>query len=78
MITTATSARRTGDLLVGIELAGGLENEHFHGIDQSGLKARIVVSDGTISEINVLVSEEENDAPIAVKPNRPPMKSNSS
>lgn len=75
LITTATSARRTGDLLVGIELPGGLTNEHFQDIGRFGLRARIVVDGGEISEINVLVSQEEADTPIAIKPKRPPSKS---
>ncbi len=74
LITTATSARRTGDLLVGIELAGGLENERFQDIGRFGLKARIVIEGVDITEINVMVSQDEADAPIAVKPKRPPMK----
>ncbi len=75
LITTATSARRTGDLLVGIELPGGLSNQHFDAIDKNGLKARVVIDGVDITEINVLVSEEDAEAPIAVKPKRPPLKS---
>ncbi len=77
LITTATSARRTGDLLVGIELPGGLENEHFQDIGLSGLKVRIVIEGVDITEINVMVSQDEADAPIAIKPKRPPMKTDS-
>ena len=74
LVTTATPARRTGDLLIGIELAGGLQNEHFRDLGRFGVKARVVIEGVDVTEINVLVSQEENDAPIAVKPKRPPMK----
>jgi hypothetical protein len=74
VVTSATFAQRTHDLLVGIELAGGLKNPLFESGDRGGVKARIVLDGETITEINVIVAEEANDAPIAVKPKRPPSK----
>lgn len=74
LVTTATSARRTGDLLVGIELPGGLSNQQFDAIDRNGLRARIVIDGVDITEINVLVADDDAEAPIAVKPKRPTSK----
>jgi len=74
VVTSATFAQRTSDLLVGIELAGGLKNPLFESGEGGGVKARIVLDGETITEINVIVAEEANDAPIAVKPKRPPSK----
>lgn len=75
LITSATLARRTQDLLVGIELGGGLSNPAFDAVRQGGARARFVVKDGQITELNLITSQEESDAPIAVKPKRPPVKS---
>ena len=74
LITTATTTRRTGDLIVGIELGGGIRNKVFEQIDERGVAVRLVVKDDRIVEINVLTSEDDSEAPIAVKPKRPPMK----
>lgn len=74
LITTATSTRRTGDLIVGIELGDGIRNKVFEQMDERGVTARLVVKDDRIVEINVLISEDDSEAPIAVKPKRPPMK----
>jgi hypothetical protein len=75
LITSATLARRTQDLLVGIELSGGLSNPAFDAVRQGGARAHLVVKDGQITELNLITSQEESDAPIAVKPKRPPAKS---
>jgi Planctomycete cytochrome C len=72
LITTATLARRTQDLLVGIELSGGLSNPAFDVVRQGGARAHLVVKDGQITELNLITAQEESDAPIAVKPKRPP------
>jgi hypothetical protein len=77
LITTATLARRTQDLLVGIELSGGLANPAFEAVKQGGVKAHLVVKDGQITELNLITAQEESDAPIAVKPKRPATTSNS-
>ena len=74
LITTVVSARRTGDLLIGEELPGGLTNGHFENMGPQGLRARLVVQGGTISEINVFISQEEATPPIAIKPKRPPVR----
>jgi hypothetical protein len=74
LITTATLARRTQDLLVGIELSGGLENPAFDAVPQGGVKVHLVVKDGEITELNLITAQDESDAPIAVKPKRPPSK----
>lgn len=74
LITTATLARRTQDLLVGIELSGGLENPAFDAVRQGGVKVHLVVTDGEITELNLITAQEDSDAPIAVKPKRPPSK----
>ena len=76
LITSATLARRTQDLLVGIELSGGLSNPAFDAVKPGGARAHLVVKDGLITELNLITSQEESDAPIAVKPKRPPTKSN--
>jgi hypothetical protein len=76
LITTATLARRTQDLLVGIELSGGLSNPAFDAVKRGGVKAHLVVKDGQITELNLITAQEESDAPIAVKPKRPPATSN--
>ena len=75
LITSATLARRTQDLLVGIELSGGLSNPAFDAVKQGGARAHLVVKDGHITELNLITAQEESDAPIAVKPKRPPSKS---
>lgn len=75
LITSATLARRTQDLLVGIELSGGLSNPAFDAVRQGGSRAHLVVKDGQITELNLITAQEESDAPIAVKPKRPPAKS---
>ncbi|MCB1210236.1 MAG: hypothetical protein KDK97_12955 [Verrucomicrobiales bacterium] len=75
LITSATLARRTQDLLVGIELSGGLSNPAFDAVRQGGARAYLVVKDGQITELNLITAQEESDAPIAVKPKRPPAKS---
>lgn len=75
LITSATLARRTQDLLVGIELSGGLSNPAFDTVKQGGVRAHLVVKDGQITELNLITAQEESDAPIAVKPKRPPAKS---
>lgn len=75
LITSATLARRTQDLLVGIELSGGLSNPAFDTVKQGGARAHLVVKDGQITELNLITAQEESDAPIAVKPKRPPAKS---
>jgi hypothetical protein len=75
LITSATLARRTLDLLVGIELSGGLSNPAFDAVKQGGARAHLVVKDGQITELNLIIAQEESDAPIAVKPKRPPSKS---
>ncbi len=74
LITSATLARRTQDLLVGIELSGGLSNPAFDAVRQGGARAHLVVKDGLITELNLITAQEESDAPIAVKPKRPPSK----
>lgn len=71
IITDASTERRTGEILIGIDLAGGLRNEAFDHIDEGSTRARIVIRDETIVELN-LVTRTEEDAPIAVKPKRPP------
>ena len=75
LITSATLARRTQDLLVGIELSGGLSNPAFDAVRQGGARAHLVVKDGQITELNLITAQEESDAPIAVKPKRPPSRS---
>jgi hypothetical protein len=75
LITSATLARRTQDLLVGIELSGGLSNPAFDAVRQGGARAHLIVKDGLITELNLITAQEESDAPIAVKPKRPPSKS---
>jgi hypothetical protein len=72
LITSATLARRTQDLLVGIELSGGLSNPAFDVVRQGGARAHLVVKNGQITELNLITAQEESDAPIAVKPKRPP------
>lgn len=74
LITTATLARRTQDLLVGIELSGGIENPAFDAVRQGGVKVHLVVKDDEITELNLITAQDESDAPIAVKPKRPPSK----
>jgi hypothetical protein len=75
LITSATLARRTQDLLVGIELSGGLSNPAFDAVRQGGARAHLIVKDGQITELNLITDQEESDAPIAVKPKRPPSRS---
>lgn len=75
LITSATLARRTQDLLVGIELSGGSSNPAFDAVRQGGARAHLVVKDGQITELNLITAQEESDAPIAVKPKRPPSRS---
>ncbi|MEM7012638.1 MAG: hypothetical protein AAF585_14270 [Verrucomicrobiota bacterium] len=70
VITSATSARRTGDMMVGLDLPGGLSNRVF----DDEVKARIIVDGGDVKEINVFVSRDEEEVPVAIKPKRPPMK----
>lgn len=74
LVTSATLARRTQDLLVGIELSGGLENPAFDAVGQGGAKVHLVVKDGEITELNLITAQDESDAPVAVKPKRPPSK----
>lgn len=70
VITSATSARRTGDMLVGLDLPGGLSNRIF----DDAVEARIVLDGVDVKEINVFVSRDEEEVPVAIKPKRPPMK----
>lgn len=74
LVTSARLAQRTQDLLVGIELSGGLANPLFETMEPGGVRARIVVKDDRIVELNVIAAQDESDAPIAVKPKRPPLK----
>lgn len=74
LITSAMLTRRTQDLIVGLELSGGLSNEAFDAV-KDGARAHLVVKDGQITELNLITAQEESDAPIAVKPKRPPSKS---
>ncbi|MEO1527774.1 MAG: hypothetical protein AAFX06_20280, partial [Planctomycetota bacterium] len=81
-ITTAMRERRTFEFRVLGEIAGGLRNPIFLRIKEP-LAARIVTSDDTIVEINVITGgtdinstgvEPTGGNVIAVKPKRPPAK----
>ena len=74
LITSARLAQRTQDLLVGLELSGGLTNPAFDAVKAGGVKARIVIKDDKITQINVITAQADSDAAIAVKPRRPPSK----
>jgi len=74
LITSARLAQRTQDLLVGLELSGGLSNPAFDTVKAGGVKARIVIKDDKITQINVITAQDDSDAAIAVKPRRPPSK----
>ncbi len=69
LITSAAVARRTQDILVGLELSGGLRNAAFNA---ANLRARLVIQNDEIIELNLITSEEDGEKPIAVKPKRPP------
>lgn len=74
LITSAMLTRRTQDLIVGLELSGGLSNEAFDAVKSGGVKAHLVVKDHKIAQISVITAQDASDAPIAVKPKRPPSK----
>ena len=74
LITSAMLTRRTQDLIVGLELSGGLSNEAFDAVKSGGVKAHLVVKDNKIVQISVITEQDASDAPIAVKPKRPPSK----
>jgi len=74
LITSAMLTRRTQDLIVGLELSGGLSNEAFDAVKSGGVKAHLVVNDNKIAQISVITAQDASDAPIAVKPKRPPSK----
>jgi hypothetical protein len=74
LITSAMLTRRTQDLIVGLELSGGLSNEAFDAVKSGGVKAHLVVKDHKITQISVITAQDASDAPIAVKPKRPPSK----
>lgn len=74
LITSAMLTRRTQDLIVGLELSGGLSNEAFDAVKSDGVKAHLVVKDHKITQISVITAQDASDAPIAVKPKRPPSK----
>jgi hypothetical protein len=84
-ITSAMRERRTSEFRVGAELAGGLKHRAFQEM-QAPLVARIVTEGNRITEINVIIPETDinqssttasGQAVIAVRPKRPPMKSQS-
>lgn len=81
-ITSAMRERRTFELRVGAELAGGLKHRAFQEM-QTPLSARIVTEGNCITEINVIIPETDinqssttasGEVVIAVRPKRPPMK----
>ena len=74
LITSAMLTRRTQDLIVGLELSGGLSNEAFDAVKDGGVKAHLVVKDHKIAQLSVITAQDASDAPIAVKPKRPPSK----
>lgn len=74
LITSATLTRRTQDLIVGLELSGGLSNPAFDAVKSGGAKAHLVAKEGKITQISVITAQDASDAPIAVKPKRPPSK----
>ncbi len=74
LITSAMLTRRTQDLIVGLELSGGLSNPAFDAVESGGVKAHLVAKDGKITQISVITAQDASDAPIAVKPKRPPSK----
>lgn len=74
LITSATLTRRTQDLIVGLELSGGLSNEAFEAVKSGGVKAHLVVKENKIAQLSVITAQDASDAPIAVKPKRPPSK----
>ena len=83
-ITSAMRERRTFEFRVGAELAGGLRNGIFQNM-QAPLSARIVTDGNRITEVNVVTDQTDinqsntdaaGQAVIAVRPKRPPMKSN--
>ena len=74
LITSATLTRRTQELIAGLELSAGLSNPVFDAVKSGGVRAHLVVKDEKITRISVITAQEESDAPIAVKPKRPPSK----
>ncbi len=74
LITSAMLTRRTQDLIVGLELSGGLSNPAFDAVKSGGVKAHLVAKEGKITQISVITAQDASDAPIAVKPKRPPSK----
>lgn len=74
LITSAMLTRRTQDLIVGLELSGGLSNPAFDAVESGGVKAHLVAKEGKITQISVITGQDASDAPIAVKPKRPPSK----
>ncbi|MEM7144831.1 MAG: hypothetical protein AAF591_06825, partial [Verrucomicrobiota bacterium] len=76
LITSGTLARRTQAFQPGMELSGGLEHLLFDEARDGGrgVRARLVIEEDRIVEINVLVTEVTQEESIAVRPKRPPMK----
>lgn len=74
LITSATLTRRTQEMIAGLELSAGLSNPVFDAVKSGGVRAHLVVKDEKITQISVITAQEESDAPIAVKPKRPPSK----
>ena len=74
LITSATLTRRTQDLIVGLELSGGLSNPAFDAVKSGGVKAHLVAKENKITQLSVITAQDASDAPIAVKPKRPPSK----
>jgi hypothetical protein len=74
LITSAMLTQRTQDLIVGLELSGGLSNPAFDAVESGGVKAHLVAKEGKITQISVITGQDASDAPIAVKPKRPPSK----
>ena len=81
-ITIAMRERRTFEFRVMGEIAGGLRNPIFTDMKQP-MEARIVATNGIISEINVITGDTDinqtsttssGESVLAVKPKRPPMK----
>jgi len=77
MVTTGTIARRTSAFQPGMELGGGLDHPIFDELEDGGrVRARVVIDEeeNRITEINVIVADATMEEGIAVRPKRPPMK----
>jgi len=81
-VTTAMRERRTFELRVMGEIAGGLRNPILARL-KAPLPARLVSRNGVITEVNVITGDTDinqtatsssGESIIAVKPKRPPMK----